>query len=142
MRRSDEMPNLGAQEARVARDPWYRPGGRIPDQGEGQAPVRVCRPRRGGLARRGVRPLRRAQGDVPAHRVGRWLDDRRAELKLISPRMESGRVYMADAYDRASGKVAPVYTSTGPGPMLLTVAMANAFYDSSAFVALTGPART
>ena len=32
----------------------------------------------------------------------------------------------------------PVYTSTGPGPMLLTVAMGNAFYDSSAFIAITG----
>src|SRR4029077_7927797 len=38
---------------------------------------------------------------------------------------------------RASGQLIPVYTSTGPGPMLLTVAMGNAFYDSSAFIAIT-----
>ena len=36
----------------------------------------------------------------------------------------------------------PVYTSTGPGPMLLTVAMGNAFYDSSAFIAITGQVAT
>src|SRR5581483_7908401 len=41
-----------------------------------------------------------------------------------------------------SGQVIPVYTSTGPGPMLLTVAMGNAFYDSSAFVAITGQVAT
>ena len=68
--------------------------------------------------------------------------DRSDELKVIFPRIESGAGYMADAYYRASGKVAPVYTSTGPGPMLLTVAMANAFYDSSAFVAMTGQVAT
>ena len=49
--------------------------------------------------------------------------DRQDEIKIIFPRIESGAGYMADAYFRASGKVIPVYTSTGPGPMLLTVAM-------------------
>jgi acetolactate synthase I/II/III large subunit len=66
----------------------------------------------------------------------------RDELKIVFPRIESGAGYMADAYYRASGEVIPVYTSTGPGPMLLTVAMSNAFYDSSAFVALTGQVAT
>src|SRR5262245_50866909 len=64
------------------------------------------------------------------------------ELKIIFPRIESAAGYMADAYFRASGRVIPVYTSTGPGPMLLTVAMANAFYDSSAFIAITGQVAT
>src|SRR5438552_10427665 len=64
------------------------------------------------------------------------------ELKIIFPRIESAAGYMADAYFRATGRVIPVYTSTGPGPMLLTVAMANAFYDSSAFIALTGQVAT
>ena len=64
------------------------------------------------------------------------------ELKIIFPRIESAAGYMADAYFRASGKVIPVYTSTGPGPMLLTVAMGNAFYDSSAFIAITGQVAT
>ena len=64
------------------------------------------------------------------------------ELKIIFPRIESAAGYMADAYFRASGQVIPVYTSTGPGPMLLTVAMGNAFYDSSAFIAITGQVAT
>src|SRR5204862_417901 len=54
------------------------------------------------------------------------------ELKIIFPRIESAAGYMADAYFRASGKVIPVYTSTGPGPLLLTVALGNAFYEASA----------
>src|SRR5438874_1701152 len=64
------------------------------------------------------------------------------ELKIVFPRIESAAGYMADAYFRATGRVIPVYTSTGPGPMLLTVVMANAFYDSSAFIALTGQVAT
>jgi acetolactate synthase-1/2/3 large subunit len=68
--------------------------------------------------------------------------DRQDEIKVVFPRIESGAGYMADAYFRASGQVIPVYTSTGPGPMLLTVALSNAFYDSSAFVAITGQVAT
>src|SRR6187401_187672 len=67
---------------------------------------------------------------------------RQDELKIIFPRIESAAGYMADAYFRASGQVIPVYTSTGPGPMLLTVAMSNAFYDSSSFIAITGQVAT
>jgi acetolactate synthase-1/2/3 large subunit len=68
--------------------------------------------------------------------------DRQDELKVIFPRIETGAGYMADAYFRVSHEVIPVYTSTGPGPMLLTAAMSNAFYDSSAFVAITGQVAT
>src|SRR5690349_4385767 len=64
------------------------------------------------------------------------------EINIIFPRIESASAYMADAYFGASGQVIPVYTSTGPGPMLLTVAMGNAFYDSSAFIAITGQVAT
>ncbi len=64
------------------------------------------------------------------------------ELKIVFPRIESAAGYMADAYFRVSGDLIPVYTSTGPGPMLLTIAMANAFYDSSAFIAITGQVAT
>ena len=67
---------------------------------------------------------------------------RQAELKLVWPRIESAAGYMADAYFRATGVPIPVYTSTGPGPMLLTVAMANAFFDSSSFIAITGQVAT
>jgi acetolactate synthase-1/2/3 large subunit len=64
------------------------------------------------------------------------------ELKIVFPRIESAAGYMADAYFRATGQLIPVYTSTGPGPMLLTVALGNAFYDSSAFIAITGQVAT
>ena len=63
---------------------------------------------------------------------------RQDEIKLVWPRMESAAGFMADAYFRATGVPIPVYTSTGPGPMLLTVAIGNAFADSSSFVAITG----
>src|SRR4029079_12923517 len=68
--------------------------------------------------------------------------DRQDEIKVVFPRIETGAGYMADAYYRVSHEVIPVYTSTGPGPMLLTAAVANEFYDSQALIASTGPART
>ncbi len=68
--------------------------------------------------------------------------DRQDELKVIFPRIETGAGYMADAYYRVSHELIPVYTSTGPGPMLLTAAIANAFYDSSAMIAITGQVAT
>ncbi len=68
--------------------------------------------------------------------------DRQDEIKVVFPRIETGAAYMADAYYRVSHEVIPVYTSTGPGPMLLTAAVANAFYDSSALIAITGQVAT
>ena len=68
--------------------------------------------------------------------------DRQDEIKVVFPRIETGAGYMADAYYRVSHEVIPVYTSTGPGPMLLTAAISNAFYDSSAFIAITGQVAT
>src|SRR3989337_1884112 len=68
--------------------------------------------------------------------------DRQDEIKIVFPRIETGAAYMADAYFRVSHEVIPVYTSTGPGPMLLTPALGNAFYDSSAFIAITGQVAT
>jgi acetolactate synthase-1/2/3 large subunit len=67
---------------------------------------------------------------------------RQGELKLVWPRIEAAAGYMADAYFRATGVPIPVYTSTGPGPMLLTVALSNAFFDSSSFIAITGQVAT
>ncbi|MSO57749.1 MAG: thiamine pyrophosphate-binding protein [Thermoleophilia bacterium] len=68
--------------------------------------------------------------------------DRQDELKVVFPRIETGAGYMADAYYRVSHEVIPVYTSTGPGPMLLTAAIANAYYDSSSMIAITGQVAT
>ena len=67
---------------------------------------------------------------------------RQDEIKVVWPRMESAAGFMADAYFRATGVPIPVYTSTGPGPMLLTVAIGNAMADSSSFVAITGQVAT
>lgn len=68
--------------------------------------------------------------------------DRQDKIKIVWPRTETAAGYMADAYYRASGQVVPVYTSTGPGPMMLAPALGNAFYDSSAFLAITGQVAT
>jgi acetolactate synthase I/II/III large subunit len=68
--------------------------------------------------------------------------DRTDKIKVIWPRVEQAAGFMADVYFRLTGIPIPVYTSTGPGPMNLTIALANAFYDSSAFLAITGQVTT
>jgi acetolactate synthase-1/2/3 large subunit len=64
--------------------------------------------------------------------------DRTDKIQIVFPRIEQAAGFMADVYFRITGFPLPVYTSTGPGPMNLTIAVANAFYDSSAFLAITG----
>jgi acetolactate synthase I/II/III large subunit len=64
--------------------------------------------------------------------------DRTDEIKVIFPRIEQASGFMADAYFRLTRVPLPTYVSTGPGPMNMTIAVANAFYDSSAFLAFTG----
>ncbi len=68
--------------------------------------------------------------------------DRTDKIKVIWPRVEQAAGFMADVYFRLTGVPLPVYASTGPGPMNLTIAVANAFYDSSAFLAITGQVTT
>jgi acetolactate synthase-1/2/3 large subunit len=68
--------------------------------------------------------------------------DRTDKIKIVFPRIEQAAGFMADAYFRVTGFPLPVYVSTGPGPMQLTIAIANAFYDSSAFLAITGQVTT
>ncbi|MGQ9600757.1 MAG: thiamine pyrophosphate-binding protein [Anaerolineae bacterium] len=68
--------------------------------------------------------------------------DRTDKIKVIWPRIEQAAGFMADVYFRLTGVPLPVYASTGPGPMNLTIAVANAFYDSSAFLAITGQVTT
>ena len=122
MRRSDELPNLDAQEAPVARDPWHRPRRRLPDQGAGRRTCSATPATARWASRRCVRPPGRI----------RWSCRGSSRPPATWPTPTSG----------ATGNPIPVYTSTGPGPMLLTVAMGNAFYDSSAFVAITGQVAT
>ena len=49
---------------------------------------------------------------------------------------------MADAYFRITGVPLPVYVSTGPDRLYLLRAVANAYYDSSAFLLITGQVTT
>lgn len=59
-------------------------------------------------------------------------------IRHISPRVEQAAGFMADVYYRLTGEPLAVYASTGPGPMNLMIATANAYYDNSAFFVITG----
>ena len=64
------------------------------------------------------------------------------KIKHIAPRIEQGAGFMADAYYRLTGDPLAVYASTGPGPLNMTISVANAFYDHSAFCLFTGQVPT
>ncbi len=64
--------------------------------------------------------------------------DRTDRIRHISPRIEQGAGFMADAYFRLTRQPLCVYASTGPGPMNSMIAVANAFYDCSSFLMITG----
>lgn len=64
------------------------------------------------------------------------------KIRHIAPRIEQGAGFMADVYYRLTGDPLAVYTSTGPGPLNMTIAVANAFYDNSAFWLITGQVPT
>jgi acetolactate synthase I/II/III large subunit len=64
--------------------------------------------------------------------------DRRDEIKPISVHHEASAAFMADAYYRISHKPVATFTSCGPGSANLLVAIASAFMDSSALLAITG----
>src|SRR5208337_3521903 len=68
--------------------------------------------------------------------------DHTDKIKVIFPRIEQAAGFMADCYFRLTGVPLPAYCSTGPGPMNITIALANAFYDSSAFLAITAQVTT
>ena len=70
------------------------------------------------------------------------IHDRTDKIKVVFPRIEQAAGFMADCYFRLTGVPLPAYASTGPGPMNFTIAVANAFYDSSAFLAMTGQVTT
>ena len=61
----------------------------------------------------------------------------RDRVALISPRHEQTAGHMADAYFRVKHRPAATLTSCGPGSANLVMALANAYADSSAFLALT-----
>jgi len=63
-------------------------------------------------------------------------------IRHISPRHEQAAGFMADVYYRLTGDPLAVYASTGPGPMNMMIATANAYYDNSAFFLITGQVPT
>src|SRR5450756_2673459 len=68
--------------------------------------------------------------------------EKQDQIKIVWPRIETAAGFMADAYYRVSKVPLPVYVSTWPGPALSTAAVANAYYDSSAFLLITGQVTT
>lgn len=78
---------------------------------------------------------------VCGHGVLGFLDaayDRRDEIITVTTHDESVAGFMADAYFRVTGEPVATYTSCGPGSVNLLLALASAFQDSSAFLAITG----
>ena len=63
------------------------------------------------------------------------LHDVREKVTLISPRHEQTAGHMADAYFRVKHQPVATLTSCGPGSANLVMALANAYADSSAFLA-------
>lgn len=68
--------------------------------------------------------------------------DRADKIKVIFPRIEQAAGFMADCYFRLTGVPLPTYSSVGPGAMNFMIAVANAFFDSSAFLLFTGQVTT
>jgi acetolactate synthase-1/2/3 large subunit len=78
---------------------------------------------------------------VCGHGILGFLDalyDRRDAIRTITTHDEQAAGFMADAYYRVTHRPTVTYSSCGPGSLNLTMAVANAFYDSSAFMAITG----
>ena len=65
------------------------------------------------------------------------LYDRR-EIKTISVHHETVAGFMADVFYRVSGKATATFTSCGPGSANLPISLANAYFDSVPFLAVTG----
>lgn len=63
------------------------------------------------------------------------------EIKGIVSRQENEAVHMADMYYRATGRVAPVIATKGPGVLNMPNALSNAMFESSAVLAIgaSGP---
>lgn len=63
------------------------------------------------------------------------------ELKGVVGKMENQAVHMADMYYRATGRVAPVFATKGPGVLNMPAALTNAMNESSAVLAIgaSGP---
>jgi len=59
------------------------------------------------------------------------------QIRTVLPRHEQGAMHMADGYARATGKVAPVIVTSGPGATNTITGLANAYMDSIPMVVFT-----
>jgi len=70
------------------------------------------------------------------------LRDRTDKIEAIQVRHEQSAGHIADAYYRVAGAPLATVTSIGPGSANLATALATAYVDSQAFVAITGAVQT
>jgi len=59
------------------------------------------------------------------------------QIRSILPRHEQGAMHMGDGYARATGRVAPVIVTSGPGATNTITGLANAYMDSVPMVVFT-----
>lgn len=64
--------------------------------------------------------------------------DRAERITVLQARHEQSAGHIADAYFRACGRPLATLTSIGPGSANLTTALATAYVDSQAVIAITG----
>jgi acetolactate synthase-1/2/3 large subunit len=62
----------------------------------------------------------------------------RKEIKTVSVHHETVAGFMADVFYRVSGQPTATFTSCGPGSANLPISLANAYFDSVPFLAVTG----
>ncbi|MDN7846966.1 thiamine pyrophosphate-binding protein [Burkholderia multivorans] len=82
---------------------------------------------------------------IPGHGNTALLDafvDRRDEITLVPAMHEQGASHMADGYYRATGQIAAVCTSIGPGATNTLTGVATAFADSIPQLLITGGVHT
>ena len=66
------------------------------------------------------------------------LYERSAEITSYSVRHESVSGFMADVYYRVAGRPTATFTSCGPGSANIPICLANAYFDSVPYLAITG----
>ncbi len=70
------------------------------------------------------------------------LKDRDKRIEAIQARHEQSAGHIADAYYRVRGEPLATVTSIGPGSANMTMALATAYVDSQALIAITGGVQT
>ena len=64
------------------------------------------------------------------------------QIRTILPRHEQGAMHAGDGYARATGRVAPVVVTSGPGATNTVTGLANAYMDSIPMVVFTAQVST